>query len=95
MLPALWFMRSRLWHICVFKPVYKSNKHLEKNAFCILSFLKDIRLPSIPTLKIPLISTFDDLDVQVDEEDEFKARGNREIYLNTNSCFRYMSHVFV
>lgn len=42
-----------------------------------LSSIKDIKLPSIPTLKIPLIATFDDLDVQIDEEDELKARGNK------------------
>lgn len=43
--------------------------------FFVIFFKKDIRLPSIPTLKIPLMATFDDLDTQVDEEDEFKARG--------------------
>ncbi|XP_054836038.1 ubiquitin carboxyl-terminal hydrolase 33 isoform X2 [Eublepharis macularius] len=49
--------------------------------------LQDIRLPGIPTLKIPLIATFDDLDVQVDEEDEFKARGLTGLKNIGNTCY--------
>ncbi|XP_016850360.2 ubiquitin carboxyl-terminal hydrolase 33 isoform X1 [Anolis carolinensis] len=49
--------------------------------------MQDIRLPSIPTLKIPLIATFDDLDIQVDEEDEFKARGLTGLKNIGNTCY--------
>ncbi|XP_048352792.1 ubiquitin carboxyl-terminal hydrolase 33 isoform X1 [Sphaerodactylus townsendi] len=49
--------------------------------------IQDIRLPSIPTLKIPIIATFDDLDVQVDEEDEFKARGLTGLKNIGNTCY--------
>ncbi|XP_053103903.1 ubiquitin carboxyl-terminal hydrolase 33 isoform X1 [Hemicordylus capensis] len=49
--------------------------------------IQDIRLPSIPTLKIPLIATFDDLDVQVDDEDEFKARGLTGLKNIGNTCY--------
>ncbi|XP_060088037.1 ubiquitin carboxyl-terminal hydrolase 33 isoform X2 [Heteronotia binoei] len=49
--------------------------------------IQDIRLPSIPTLKIPLIATFDDLDVQEDEEDEFKARGLTGLKNIGNTCY--------
>ncbi|KAJ6662639.1 hypothetical protein lerEdw1_011776 [Lerista edwardsae] len=49
--------------------------------------LQDIKLPSIPVLKIPLIGTFDDLDVQVDDEDEFKARGLTGLKNIGNTCY--------
>uniref|UniRef100_A0A0F7Z2A8 Ubiquitin carboxyl-terminal hydrolase n=1 Tax=Crotalus adamanteus TaxID=8729 RepID=A0A0F7Z2A8_CROAD len=49
--------------------------------------IQDIKLPSIPTLKIPLIATFDDLDVQVDEEDELKARGLTGLRNIGNTCY--------
>uniref|UniRef100_A0A8C5WQV8 Ubiquitin carboxyl-terminal hydrolase n=1 Tax=Laticauda laticaudata TaxID=8630 RepID=A0A8C5WQV8_LATLA len=40
-----------------------------------------------PTLKIPLIATFDDLDVQIDEEDELKARGLTGLRNIGNTCY--------
>ncbi|XP_044288249.1 ubiquitin carboxyl-terminal hydrolase 33 isoform X5 [Varanus komodoensis] len=49
--------------------------------------IQDIRFPSISTLKIPLIATFDDLDIQVDEEDEFKARGLTGLKNIGNTCY--------
>ncbi|XP_042320180.1 LOW QUALITY PROTEIN: ubiquitin carboxyl-terminal hydrolase 33 [Sceloporus undulatus] len=49
--------------------------------------IQDIRLPSIPTLKISLIATFDELDTQVDEEDEFKARGLTGLKNIGNTCY--------
>lgn len=38
--------------------------------------VKDFKIPSNPTLKIPLAAVFDDLDIEV-EEDELKTRGNK------------------
>lgn len=37
---------------------------------------QDFKIPSNPTLKIPLAAVFDDLDIEV-EEDELKTRGNK------------------
>lgn len=43
----------------------------------MLSFfvIKDFKIPSNTTLKTPLVAVFDDLDIEVDEEDELRARG--------------------
>ncbi|XP_070602297.1 ubiquitin carboxyl-terminal hydrolase 33 isoform X1 [Erythrolamprus reginae] len=49
--------------------------------------IQDIKVPSIPTMKIPLIATFDDLDVQIDEEDELKARGLTGLRNIGNTCY--------
>ncbi|KAJ7332571.1 hypothetical protein JRQ81_014751 [Phrynocephalus forsythii] len=49
--------------------------------------VQDIKLPSIPTLKVPVMAAFDDLDIQVDEEDEFKARGLTGLKNIGNTCY--------
>lgn len=50
---------------------------MDKYKYIYFSFCpyKDFKMPSIPTLKIPLSAVFDDLDIEV-EEDELKTRGN-------------------
>lgn len=40
-----------------------------------LFLIKDFKIPSNTTLKTPLVAVFEDLDIEVDEEDELKARG--------------------
>ncbi|XP_015426564.1 PREDICTED: ubiquitin carboxyl-terminal hydrolase 33 [Myotis davidii] len=37
--------------------------------------VQDFKIPSNTTLKTPLVAVFDDLDIEVEEEDELKARG--------------------
>jgi len=46
---------------------------------------KDFKIPSNPTLKIPLAAVFDDLDIEV-EEDELKTRGNKSKILLFIAC---------
>lgn len=41
----------------------------------VFSVIKDFKIPSNTTLKTPLVAVFDDLDIEVEEEDELKARG--------------------
>lgn len=60
---------------------------MSKYYFCF-TLLKDFKIPSNPTLKIPLAAVFDDLDIEV-EEDELKTRGNK----NKSSIALY--HVYV
>lgn len=40
-----------------------------------LFFIKDFKIPSNTALKTPLVAVFEDLDIEVEEEDELKARG--------------------
>lgn len=50
----------------------------------VFSFMKDFKIPSNTTLKTPLVAVFDDLDIEVEEEDELKARG--KIILLSHLC---------
>ncbi|OXB67034.1 hypothetical protein ASZ78_002343 [Callipepla squamata] len=47
---------------------------------------QDFKIPSIPTLKIPLAAVFDDLDIEV-EEDELKTRGLTGLKNIGNTCY--------
>lgn len=40
-----------------------------------LFVIKDFKIPSNTTLKTPLAVVFEDLGIEVEEEDELKARG--------------------
>ena len=51
----------------------------------IFSVIKDFKIPSNTTLKTPLVAVFDDLDIEV-EEDELKARGKIILLYNTFLC---------
>ncbi|KAF2984408.1 hypothetical protein EK904_003352 [Melospiza melodia maxima] len=46
----------------------------------------DFKIPSNPTLKIPLAAVFDDLDIEV-EEDELKTRGLTGLKNIGNTCY--------
>ncbi|KAM9238414.1 ubiquitin carboxyl-terminal hydrolase 33 isoform 2-T2 [Leptosomus discolor] len=48
--------------------------------------VQDFKIPSNPTLKIPLAAVFDDLDVEV-EEDELKTRGLTGLKNIGNTCY--------
>uniref|UniRef100_A0A8C2T9B6 Ubiquitin carboxyl-terminal hydrolase n=1 Tax=Coturnix japonica TaxID=93934 RepID=A0A8C2T9B6_COTJA len=48
--------------------------------------VQDFKIPSIPTLKIPLSAVFDDLDIEV-EEDELKTRGLTGLKNIGNTCY--------
>lgn len=52
----------------------------------IFSVIKDFKIPSNTTLKTPLVAVFDDLDIEVEEEDELKARGKIILWYNTLLC---------
>lgn len=41
----------------------------------VFSVIKDFKIPSNTTLKTPLFAVFGDLDIEVEEGDELKARG--------------------
>lgn len=44
------------------------------NVLCLF-VIKDFKIPSNTTLKTPLVAVFEDLDIEIEEEDELKARG--------------------
>lgn len=44
------------------------------NVLCLF-VTKDFKIPSNTTLKTPLVAVFEDLDIELEEEDELKARG--------------------
>ncbi|XP_054240303.1 ubiquitin carboxyl-terminal hydrolase 33 isoform X6 [Indicator indicator] len=48
--------------------------------------VQDFKIPSNPTLKIPLAAVFDDLDIEV-EEDELKTRGLTGLKNIGNTCY--------
>ncbi|KAM9686098.1 ubiquitin carboxyl-terminal hydrolase 33 isoform 1-T15 [Trichechus inunguis] len=50
-------------------------------------FLVDFKIPSNTTLKTPLVAVFDDLDIEVEEEDELKARGLTGLKNIGNTCY--------
>ncbi|XP_012578051.1 PREDICTED: ubiquitin carboxyl-terminal hydrolase 33 isoform X3 [Condylura cristata] len=47
----------------------------------------DFKIPSNTTLKTPLVAVFDDLDIEVEEEDELKARGLTGLKNIGNTCY--------
>uniref|UniRef100_A0A8D0GM63 Ubiquitin carboxyl-terminal hydrolase n=1 Tax=Sphenodon punctatus TaxID=8508 RepID=A0A8D0GM63_SPHPU len=50
--------------------------------------IQDFKIPSNPTLKIPLVAVFDDLDTEVEEEDdELKTRGLTGLKNIGNTCY--------
>ena len=57
----------------------------------IFSVIKDFKIPSNTTLKTPLVAVFDDLDIEVEEEDELKARGKIILLYNTFLCMPLVS----
>lgn len=64
----------------------------------IFSVIQDFKIPSNTTLKTPLVAVFDDLDIEVEEEDELKARGKIILLCNTPlyatvHFFRKLYHV--
>ena len=52
----------------------------------VFSVIMDFKIPSNTTLKTPLVAVFDDLDIEVEEEDELKARGKIILLYNTLFC---------
>ena len=48
------------------------------NVLCLF-VIKDFKLPSNTTLKTPLVAVFEDLDIEIEEEDELKARGKASL----------------
>ncbi|XP_060266995.1 ubiquitin carboxyl-terminal hydrolase 33 isoform X6 [Ovis aries] len=48
---------------------------------------QDFKIPSNTTLKTPLVAVFDDLDIEVEEEDELKARGLTGLKNIGNTCY--------
>ncbi|KAF6112162.1 ubiquitin specific peptidase 33 [Phyllostomus discolor] len=49
--------------------------------------VQDFKIPSNTTLKTPLVAVFDDLDIEVEEEDELKARGLTGLKNIGNTCY--------
>ncbi|XP_076431376.1 ubiquitin carboxyl-terminal hydrolase 33 isoform X5 [Peromyscus maniculatus bairdii] len=49
--------------------------------------VQDFKIPSNTTLKTPLVAVFEDLDIEVDEEDELKARGLTGLKNIGNTCY--------
>ncbi|XP_063480175.1 ubiquitin carboxyl-terminal hydrolase 33 isoform X10 [Symphalangus syndactylus] len=49
--------------------------------------VQDFKIPSNTTLKTPLVAVFDDLDIEVDEEDELRARGLTGLKNIGNTCY--------
>ncbi|CAO2600464.1 Ubiquitin carboxyl-terminal hydrolase 33, partial [Lemmus lemmus] len=48
---------------------------------------QDFKIPSNTTLKTPLVAVFEDLDIEVEEEDELKARGLTGLKNIGNTCY--------
>lgn len=48
------------------------------NELCLF-VIKDFKIPSNTTLKTPLVAVFEDLDIEIEEEDELKARGKASL----------------
>lgn len=48
------------------------------NVLCLF-VIKDFKIPSNTTLKTPLVAVFEDLDIEIEEEDELKARGKAPV----------------
>uniref|UniRef100_A0A8C0KYU9 Ubiquitin carboxyl-terminal hydrolase n=1 Tax=Canis lupus dingo TaxID=286419 RepID=A0A8C0KYU9_CANLU len=53
----------------------------------VFSVIKDFKIPSNTTLKTPLVAVFDDLDIEVEEDDELKARGLTGLKNIGNTCY--------
>ncbi|XP_040843241.1 ubiquitin carboxyl-terminal hydrolase 33 isoform X1 [Ochotona curzoniae] len=49
--------------------------------------VQDFKIPTNTTLKTPLVAVFDDLDIEVEEEDELKARGLTGLKNIGNTCY--------
>ncbi|POI29452.1 hypothetical protein CIB84_006798, partial [Bambusicola thoracicus] len=65
----------------------KVKREMDKYKYIYFSSsYKDFKIPSIPTLKIPLSAVFDDLDIEV-EEDELKTRGLTGLKNIGNTCY--------
>lgn len=52
-----------------------------------LFFIKDFKIPSNTALKTPLVAVFEDLDIEVEEEDELKARGKGSLFCQHHSVW--------
>uniref|UniRef100_A0A6I8MXW1 Ubiquitin carboxyl-terminal hydrolase 33 n=1 Tax=Ornithorhynchus anatinus TaxID=9258 RepID=A0A6I8MXW1_ORNAN len=49
--------------------------------------VQDFKISGTPTLKMPLAAVFDDLDIEVEEEDELKTRGLTGLKNIGNTCY--------
>lgn len=49
--------------------------------------VQDFKIPSNTALKTPLVAVFEDLDIEVEEEDELKARGLTGLKNIGNTCY--------
>ncbi|XP_038166820.1 ubiquitin carboxyl-terminal hydrolase 33 isoform X3 [Arvicola amphibius] len=49
--------------------------------------VQDFKIPSNTTLKTPLVAVFEDLDIEIEEEDELKARGLTGLKNIGNTCY--------
>ncbi|XP_069334206.1 ubiquitin carboxyl-terminal hydrolase 33 isoform X1 [Eulemur rufifrons] len=85
----------RVWCYACSKEVFLDRKlgtqpslpHIRQPQQTQENSVQDFKIPSNTTLKTPLVAVFDDLDIEVEEEDELKARGLTGLKNIGNTCY--------
>ncbi|XP_033614091.1 ubiquitin carboxyl-terminal hydrolase 33 isoform X3 [Fukomys damarensis] len=85
----------RVWCYACSKEVFLDRKlgtqpslpHVRQPQQIQENTVQDFKIPSNTTLKTPLVAVFDDLDTEVEEEDELKARGLTGLKNIGNTCY--------
>lgn len=85
----------RVWCYACSKEVFLDRKlgpppsspHVRQPQQTQENSVQDFKIPSNTALKTPLVAVFEDLDIEVEEEDELKARGLTGLKNIGNTCY--------